>query len=72
VYILYTSDVHCGYDQGFGYAGLWEIRNTLEREGYETILVDDGDSIQGEASGTIGEEYADLYGQGRITVTDGE
>ena len=32
----------------------------------------DGDSIQGEASGTIGEEYADLYGQGRITVTDGE
>ena len=53
VYILYTSDVHCGYDQGFGYAGLWEIRNTLEREGYETILVDDGDSIQGEASGTL-------------------
>ena len=22
IYILYTSDVHCGVDQGFGYAGL--------------------------------------------------
>ena len=53
VCVLYTSDVHCGYDQGFGYAGLWQIRNSLEREGYETILVDDGDSIQGEAVGTL-------------------
>ncbi len=51
--ILYTSDVHCGVDQGFGYAGLYQIRQNLEDKGYTTILVDDGDSIQGEAMGTL-------------------
>ncbi len=53
VYILFTSDVHCGIDEGFGYAGLKAIRDRLEAEGYETILVDDGDAIQGEAVGTL-------------------
>ena len=53
VYIIYTSDVHCGIDQGFGYAGVTQIRNTLEAEGYTTILVDNGDSIQGETIGTL-------------------
>ena len=53
VYILFTSDVHCGIDQGFGYAGLAEIRDNLEAEGYTTILVDDGDYIQGEAIGML-------------------
>ena len=51
--VLYTSDVHCGVDQGFGYEGLWQIRQTMEEEGYATILVDDGDSVQGEAIGTL-------------------
>ena len=53
IYILYTSDVHCGIDEGFGYAGLWEIRNNLEEKGYTTILVDDGDAFQGESIGMI-------------------
>ena len=53
VYILFTSDVHCGIDQGFGYAGLAEIRDNLEAQGYTTILVDDGDFIQGEAIGML-------------------
>ena len=53
VMILVTSDVHCGYDQGFGYEGLAQIRAMLEAQGYDTLLVDDGDSIQGEAIGTI-------------------
>ncbi len=55
IYILCTSDVHCGVDQGFGYAGLYEIRQNLEDQGYTTILVDDGDNIQGEAMGTLTE-----------------
>ena len=55
IYILCTSDVHCGVDQGFGYAGLYEIRQSLEDQGYTTILVDDGDNIQGEALGTLTE-----------------
>lgn len=53
IYILFTSDVHCGVDQGFGYAGLEQVRDTLEEKGYETILVDDGDAIQGEPMGTF-------------------
>ncbi len=53
IYIIYTSDVHCGIDKGFGYTGLEQIRETLEKEGYETILVDNGDAVQGEAIGTV-------------------
>ena len=62
IYILFTSDVHCGIDQGFGYAGLQQVRDTLEAQGYETILVDDGDAIQGEPIGTLsaGEAIIDL------------
>ena len=51
VYILFTSDVHCGIDKGFGYAGVQQMRDILEKQGYETILVDDGDAIQGEEVG---------------------
>ncbi|MDO4804918.1 MAG: bifunctional UDP-sugar hydrolase/5'-nucleotidase [Lachnospiraceae bacterium] len=62
VMILYTSDIHCGVDQGFGLAGLHEIRKRLKAQGYATILVDDGDAIQGEMLGllTEGEDIAGL------------
>ena len=53
VYILFTSDMHCAMDQGFGLAGLKQIRDSLEAQGYTTILVDDGDAIQGELLGTV-------------------
>ena len=58
VIILFTSDVHCGIDEGFGYAGLKQIRDNYEAQGYTTILVDDGDSIQGDTVGTIGKGEA--------------
>ncbi|MBQ1514297.1 MAG: metallophosphoesterase [Lachnospiraceae bacterium] len=51
--VLFTSDVHSGIDQGFGYVGLQQVRDALEAEGYATILVDNGDSIQGEALATL-------------------
>ena len=62
VCILFTSDVHCGIDSGFGYAGLMQIRSSLEAQGYTTLLVDDGDSIQGDMIGMIsnGESIIDL------------
>lgn len=62
VYILFTSDVHCGIEQGFGFAGLQQVRNTLEKDGFTTILVDNGDMIQGEPVGAIseGEDMLDL------------
>ena len=62
VVILYTSDVHCGIDQGFGYAGLQQVKEYLLSEGDEVILVDNGDSIQGEPIGTMsrGEAIVEL------------
>ena len=53
IVVLFTSDVHCGVDQGFGYAGLQQIRDYLVAQGDAVILVDDGDSIQGEPIGTM-------------------
>lgn len=53
IYIIFTSDVHCGVNDGFGYAGLKRIRDTLEENGFATILVDDGDHVQGDAIGTL-------------------
>lgn len=53
IMILYTADVHCGIDEGFGYAGLKALRDSLEAQGFTTILVDGGDAIQG---GEIGEK----------------
>ncbi|MCR5082975.1 MAG: bifunctional metallophosphatase/5'-nucleotidase [Parasporobacterium sp.] len=55
IIILYTSDVHCGIDKGFGYAGLKAVRDSFEAKGYETILVDNGDAIQGELIGSASE-----------------
>ena len=65
VLILYTSDVHCGIDQGFGYAGLWEVKNALTAQGYDVILVDNGDSTRGEPIGTMtkGEALMKLMNQ---------
>ena len=50
--ILYTSDIHCGIDEGWGFAGLYAAKENLS-EKYNVLLVDNGDSVQGEASGTF-------------------
>ena len=33
VTILFTSDVHCGIDQNFTYAGLQAVKDTITGEG---------------------------------------
>lgn len=53
ILVLYTSDVHCGIDQGFGFVGLDVIRNQLAAGDRYVSLVDDGDAIQGEPIGTL-------------------
>jgi len=52
VVVLFTSDVHCGIDQGFGYAGLAAVRDELAKSNH-VVLVDNGDAIQGEPVGTM-------------------
>ena len=53
VVILYTGDIHCGIDQGFGYAGVQAVREYLVSQGNDVILVDTGDNLQGEPVGTM-------------------
>ncbi|MBR4577204.1 MAG: bifunctional metallophosphatase/5'-nucleotidase [Clostridia bacterium] len=50
--ILFTSDVHCGVSQNWGYAGLAAAKEYYAKDNY-VLLVDDGDAIQGEPIGTM-------------------
>ncbi|MBE6837722.1 MAG: bifunctional metallophosphatase/5'-nucleotidase [Ruminococcus sp.] len=50
IVILHTNDIHCGMysdDNTFGYAELAGYAQKLEDEGYDTIIVDAGDAVQG-------------------------
>lgn len=62
IVVLFTSDVHCGVGDNWGYAGLQQIKDTLESKGVSVLLVDDGDAIQGAPIGTLskGKAVADL------------
>lgn len=57
--ILFTSDVHCGFTQGWTYAGLYGIKQQLALNNH-VALVDDGDSIQGEAVGALTKGEVDI------------
>lgn len=50
--MLFTSDVHCGMDQGFTYVGLKAIKDALSADNH-VLLVDNGNSIQGEPLGLM-------------------
>lgn len=58
--VLFTSDVHCGVNSGWTYSGVDVIRNNLKAAGNHVILVDNGDSIQGEPLGTMTSGAADI------------
>ncbi len=62
IVILYTNDVHCGVTDGIGYVGVARVRAALEAAGKEVILVDNGDSVQGDVIGTLskGEAIVEL------------
>ncbi|MBE5808670.1 MAG: bifunctional metallophosphatase/5'-nucleotidase [Clostridiales bacterium] len=60
VLVLFTSDVHCGVDQNFGYAGLQAVREAAIKAGNYVLLVDDGDSIQGESIGVMTKGEANI------------
>ena len=70
IVILYTSDVHCGIDEGFGYAGVQQIRESLTARGDTVLLVDDGDAFQGEPVGTMtrGQAILDLMNKLKYDV----
>ena len=58
IVILHTNDVHCGVyadDYTMGAAELAAYKARLKSEGYEVILADAGDFIQGGVIGTLSE-----------------
>ena len=59
--VLYTSDVHCGIDQNWGYATLYAMKEQYSKDNY-VLLVDNGDHLQGEPVGTMttGEAIIDI------------
>lgn len=42
--VLFTSDVHCGINQNWGYAGLYAVKQYYSQDNY-VMLVDNGDSL---------------------------
>lgn len=56
--IIYTNDVHCGIEDGIGYAGLAQFVKEVESTTPNVTLVDAGDAVQGTPVGTISQgEY---------------
>ena len=53
IVVLYTNDVHCAVDDNIGYAGVAAYKNAYEKAGYEVVLVDSGDAVQGATIGTL-------------------
>ena len=53
IVILYTNDIHCGVEDGIGFVGVARVKAALEAAGKEVILVDNGDSVQGDVIGTL-------------------
>ena len=50
--VLYTSDVHCGVDRNWGYAGVYGLKEYYEKDCH-VLLVDNGDAVRGEPIGTM-------------------
>lgn len=50
--VLFTSDTHCGIESGWGFAGVYEVKEYYGKNNH-VLLVDDGDAIQGEPVGNL-------------------
>ena len=53
LYIVYTSDVHCGVNENITFASLKAYVDELKGEGKNVLLVDCGDYVQGGVIGTL-------------------
>ena len=53
IVILHTDDVHCGVDEGMGYAGVAAYKAEMQQAYNYVTLVDCGDAVQGAAIGTL-------------------
>ena len=51
--IIFTNDVHCGIEDGWGYAQVSTYKQLFRALGTHTLLVDAGDHVQGGPIGTL-------------------
>ena len=65
IYIVFTSDVHCGVDENFTFASLKAYVNELESKHNDVLLVDCGDFLQGGTLGSLskGEYVVELMNE---------
>ncbi len=49
IVILYTNDVHCGYQDNLGYSAVAALKDFYKTVTPNILLVDSGDAIQGDA-----------------------
>ena len=70
ILILYTNDVHCGFNDNLGMAAVAALKKDLMRTNRYVALVDCGDAIQGDVIGTVSDgEYAiDIMNQAGYDV----
>lgn len=53
IIILFTNDVHCGVEEGIGYAGLSHYKKEMQKYSKYVTLVDCGDFSNGDCLGAI-------------------
>lgn len=53
IVILYTNDVHCGYNDNITYSGLAHLKKAKEQNNKYVTLVDSGDFVQGAPLGAM-------------------
>ncbi len=65
IVILYTNDVHCGVNDAIGYDGLALYKKEMESLHDNVLLVDAGDTIQGDVIGSVsrGEDIITLMNE---------
>ena len=53
IVILYTNDVHCGYDDNLGFSSLAALKDFYKTVTPNVLLVDSGDAVQGDVIGVV-------------------
>jgi len=51
--IIYTNDTHCHIDKPLGFAQVAALKQQYKQQGYDVVLVDDGDFLQGTVYGAM-------------------
>ena len=68
--LLVTSDIHAGVEDNFTLAGVVEKRKEYEAKGDYTLLIDDGDLLQGGLLSSVskGEDLIDIANEAGYDV----